>query len=460
MGTAVSEITHPPRKLPCISVCILDDDPAFAQSLEDAIRHFGHSAVTTTDPAKALDAIRRKRCQLALADIRMPAMGGFEFLTAAQGCDASVPIVLMTGFYSIDSAIEAIKLGAHDYLQKPFNLTRLRSLLDAVAQEGQSQDSAGEGDQVDRLLSHGIVGRSPRILKTFDLARRIAPHYSNVLLTGPTGTGKELLAQAIHQMSPVGKNPLTVYNCSTLVETLIETHLFGHEKGAFTGAIETRPGLFEVASGGTVVLDEIGEIPLAMQAKLLRLVQNREIQRVGSTEVRRVDLRLIVATNRDLRVEVEAGRFREDLFYRLSAIELRLPSLSERMEDVPMLIRHFCRNYSERYKKTIRGVSHEAQRILTRYDWPGNVRELENVLSYACIMAQSELVDVEDLPENLRTPNVLRVSQGSSPASLDEICERYVKQVVQQYDGDAVRAAKILGIGKTTIYRYLKRGHQ
>jgi two-component system, NtrC family, response regulator HydG len=460
MAATVSQIIGHSRRSPSISVCILDDDLFFAQSLKEAIGRIGHSATITSDPEHILENIRNQRCHLALADIRMPAMSGFEFLAAAQACDSNIPIVLMTGFYSIDSAIEAIKAGAHDYLQKPFDLARLRTLLDEVAEQGQRHSTEEQEDGAELLRSHGVVGKSSNLLKVFDLARRIAPHYANVLLTGPTGTGKELLARAIHTMSPVAKNRLTIYNCSTLVETLAESHLFGHERGAFTGAAETRLGLFEVASGGTVVLDEIGEIPLAMQAKLLRLVQNREIQRVGSADVRLVDLRLIVVTHRNLRAEVEAGRFREDLFYRLSAIELRLPGLSERMEDVPRLIKHFCRAFGDRYNKPIRGVTRETQQVMTRYLWPGNVRELENVLSYACMMAKSDLVSIEDLPENLGASSIHRRSQSGLPATLDEMCERYVKQVMQQCNGDALQAARTLGIGKTTVYRYMKRGQQ
>jgi len=457
MATAISRISQNSGKAASLSVYILDDDLDFAQSLQAAVRHFGHSAVVSSDPEFVLDSIRRKRCDVAIADIRMPAMGGLELLSRAQSLDCQVPVIMMTGFYSIDSAIEAIKLGAHDYLQKPFNLPRLRTVLDEIQKRQNSVQDHRTG--IDALRSHGFVGQSRGLLATFDLARRVAPHFENVLLTGPTGTGKELLAKAIHAMSPVSKQRISLYNCSTLVETLAESLLFGHERGAFTGAIESRPGLFEAAAGGTVMLDEIGEIPLSMQAKLLRIVQSREVQRLGSTEVHRVNVRLIAATNRDLRAEVEAGRFREDLFYRLSAIELRLPALRERMDDLPSLVKHFCRVYGDRYGKSVRGVSREVQHLLKRYHWPGNVRELENVISYGCMMAEHEVVGVCDLPGNIDFSGEGTGDVQGAPRTLDEVCERYVKQMMERFGGDALQTARALNIGKTTIYRYMKRGN-
>jgi DNA-binding NtrC family response regulator len=404
-----------------------------------------------------LDSVRRKRCELAIADIRMPNKDGLELLAEIQAIDSQVPVVLMTGFYSIDSAVEAIKNGAHDYLSKPFSLARLGSVLEAIAQRGGSSH-ADSMTRTKELQPYGIVGRSEQLLATFDLAKRVAPHFENVLVTGQTGTGKEVLAKAIHMMSPASEGPIIFYNCSTLVETLAESHLFGHERGAFTGATESRPGLFEAAHGGTVVLDEIGEVPPGMQAKLLRLVQNREVQRLGSTEVRHVDVRLIAVTNRDLKSEVRAGRFREDLFYRLSGIELCLPRLADRLEDIPMLVKHFCEKYSNRYSKAVRDVSREVLLLFKKYHWPGNIRQLENVISYGCMMATNELIRDRDLPNNIDFQASERGDFNGSPWTLDEVCERYVKDVMKRSGGDVAKTARVLNVGKTTIYRYLKRG--
>jgi transcriptional regulator with PAS, ATPase and Fis domain len=308
-------------------------------------------------------------------------------------------------------------------------------------------------------LFHGIVGRSPAMLEVFDLAKKIARHYTNALITGPTGSGKELVAHALHQMSPVSQERFAVCNCSALVDTLLESQLFGHVRGSFTGATETRPGLFEYANGGTVFLDEIGETSLQMQAKLLRVIQNREIQRVGSPEVRKVDVRLIAATNRDLRAEVLAGRFREDLFYRLSSIELRVPGLAERPGDIPILVQHFVKKYGETYGKPFQGLTRRAHIVLLQHDWPGNVRELENVIASAAITANSDFIDVGDLPEHLQRSRRQSASAATvwSPLPLDEVRSVHIQRVLEMCNGNRVRTAQVLGIGRTSLYRFLKR---
>jgi transcriptional regulator with PAS, ATPase and Fis domain len=279
-----------------------------------------------------------------------------------------------------------------------------------------------------------------------------------VLITGATGSGKELIAHALHHMSPVAGRRFAVCNCSAVMETLLESQLFGHVRGAFTGATDTRPGLFEYASGGTVFLDEVGETSLAMQAKLLRVIQNREIQRVGSPEVRSVDVRLIAATNRDLQAEVLAGRFREDLFYRLSTIQLHVPSLAERQDDIPLLVAFFVKKYSQLYQKPIRGLTHKAKAVLLRHAWPGNVRELENVIASAALVAPGEFIDVPDLPDHLQRP-AEREAAGTlwRPLPLEEVRKEHIQRMLKLCGGNRVRAAQLLGIGRTSLYRHLKR---
>jgi transcriptional regulator with PAS, ATPase and Fis domain len=300
------------------------------------------------------------------------------------------------------------------------------------------------------------------MVEVFEMVRKVARHYTNILLIGATGAGKELIAKSIHQMSPVSQQRFAVCNCSAMVDTLLESQLFGHMRGAFTGATETRPGLFEYANGGTVFLDEVGETSLPMQAKLLRVIQNREIQRVGSPEVRHVDVRLIAATNRDLRAEVLAGRFREDLFYRLSTIQIRVPNLAERLDDIPLLIQFFLKKYNEAYSKQIKGLTRRAQTVLHQHGWPGNVRELENVISCACLTSVNEFIDVDGLPENLQKPAAQNGRSGDTwrPLPLEEVRRRHIRRVLEACEGNRVRAAQMLGIGRTSLYRFLKRGEK
>ncbi|HEY4949582.1 MAG TPA: sigma-54 dependent transcriptional regulator [Candidatus Acidoferrales bacterium] len=434
----------------------MDDEPDHVELTSRRLEAAGFPLTGTTSTGEALQKVRSGTCRVVVADLKMPGMDGLAFLEKALQCDPGMYVILVTGYYAVDSAIEAIKHGAYDYLCKPIEYTRLLKTLDDLT------DSFTRGLQIrdleDKVLFHGIVGRSPAMLEVFELAKKIARHYTNALITGPTGSGKELVAHALHQMSPVAQERFAVCNCSALVDTLLESQLFGHVRGSFTGATETRPGLFEYANGGTVFLDEIGETSLQMQAKMLRVIQNREIQRVGSPEVRKVDVHLIAATNRDLRAEVLAGRFREDLFYRLSSIELGVPGLAERPGDIPILVQHFVKKYGETYGKPLQGLTRRAHIVLLQHDWPGNVRELENVIASAAITANSDFIDVGDLPEHLqRSRRHASAATGWSPLPLDEVRSVHIQRVLEMCNGNRVRTAQVLGIGRTSLYRFLKR---
>ena len=447
------------RKL--ISICVLDDEADHVEITMNKLAKIGFEAIGTTDPEQALSEVRTGNCRVVLADLKMPAMDGMAFLERAQQIDPGVYVILATGFYSVENAITAIKRGAYDYLCKPLDFARLEKSLDELAENfaRRSEIRHLEEKLFQNLHFKGIVGNSPAIIDVFEMARKIAKHYTNVLVTGPTGAGKELVARAIHDLSPVAQARFAVCNCSALVDTLLESQLFGHVRGAFTGATDTRPGLFEFANGGTVFLDEIGETSLQMQAKLLRVIQNREIQRVGSPEVKHVDVRLIAATNRDLRAEVLAGRFREDLFYRLSSIEIRVPGLADRSEDIPLLVQHFLKRYAEAYNKPLRGLTRRAQIVLLQHEWPGNVRELENVISSAAITATTDFLDIGDLPQHIQKPRLRMSASGGEwrPVPLDELRRAHIEKVLDSCNGNRVKAAHMLGIGRTSLYRFLKR---
>ena len=425
------------------------------------IKSMGYESVCTSSPEEALQLLQYGRCRVVLADVHMPGMDGYAFLDQALRNDPGIHVIIMTGEYTLESALEAVRRGATDFLPKPVDRVRLKRTLDDVAALYDQRRRVRELEEqlLKDLEFHGIVGKSPAMLEVFDFARKVARHYTNVLLNGATGTGKELVARAIHQISPVSQQKLAVCNCSALVDTLLESQLFGHMRGSFTGATDTRPGLFEFANNGTVFLDEVGETSLPMQAKLLRVIQNREIQRVGSPEVRQIKVRLIAATNRDLRAEVLAGRFREDLFYRLSSIQIRLPSLTERLEDIPLLVQFFLKKYNEAYGKNISGLTRRAQAVLLQHSWPGNVRELENVISSASITTGGDFIDLADLPEGLQHRGA-RSSTGDDwrPLSLEEMRKVHIHRVLDMCQGNRLRAAQVLGIGRTSLYRYLKGG--
>jgi len=447
-----------------LTVCVLDDEQGMVEMLQESLRCLGFSSIGTNDPHHAPDLIDQGRVRVVMSDIKMPGMAGLQFLEQALQHDPGVYVILMTGFYSLDNAIATIKRGAYDYIPKPVDRSRLKKSLDELSDSflRRKRIRSLEQQLLNDLEFHGIVGRSPAMIEVFEMVRKVARHYTNILLIGATGTGKELIAKSIHQISPVAQQRFAVCNCSAMVDTLLESQLFGHIRGSFTGATDTRPGLFEYANGGTVFLDEVGETSLPMQAKLLRVIQNREIQRVGSPEVRRVDVRLVAATNRDLRAEVLAGRFREDLFYRLSTIQIRVPSLSERLDDIPLLIQYFLKKYNTAYSKQIQGLTRRAQAVLLQHAWPGNVRELENVISCACLTSVNDFIDVDDFPENLQKPTGHDVHSKDAwrPLPLEEIRRQHIRRVLDACEGNRVRAAQLLGIGRTSLYRFLKRSEK
>jgi DNA-binding NtrC family response regulator len=378
-------------------------------------------------------------------------------LERALDLDPGLDVVILSASTSTEDAAEAMKKGAADYISKPVNLADLRARVGALVEEIRKRQRTLQLDHelLKAFSFEGLVGRSAQMLDIFDKIARFAPHFHTVLVTGPTGTGKELVARALHRRSPAVSGPFVTCNCSAIVETLFESELFGHVKGAFTGATRDRAGMFEAAHGGTLFLDEIGDMPLTTQAKLLRVLQNREIQRVGSPAVRRVDVRVVAATNRDLRDMVARREFREDLYHRLSMLELRLPSLAERKEDLPLLIRFFLERLSEEHNKRITGLTRRTQRVLALYDWPGNVRELENVLRHAFLMAPASAIDLRDLPEQF-----VRRQETPQPQeellSMEAVERRHARRVLERVGGNKMKAAKILGVSRATLYRLLE----
>jgi DNA-binding NtrC family response regulator len=452
-----------------IKLVAIDDTPESLELITEALSQDGLQIFTATDPENGLDIIYHEHPQIVLLDLVMPKMGGMEALDRIVAFDPSIEVILMTAHYSTESAVEAVKKGASDYLNKPVSIALLRDRIRKLMEQARQRQRALAVDS--ELLStcqfEEMVGRSPVMWEMFARIRRVAPHFRSALITGATGTGKELVARALHRLSPVSGGRYVVCNCSAVVETLFESELFGYVKGAFTGANADKMGLFEYAHNGTLFLDEIGDMPMNTQAKLLRVLQNQEVQRVGSLTPRKVDARVIAATNHDLKALISQNRFREDLYYRLSMVEIRTPPLSERKEDLALLEHHFIRKFSEQYQKPIRGLTQRAQIVLGRYAWPGNVRELENALGNACMMVMGEIIDVADLPENLRAQAPVPAAGGNSPAaasesetdlSLEEQERLLLVSALERAGGNQSQAARILRISRDRM-RYKMSKH-
>ena len=442
-----------------LKLLVIDDDPASLELVEAAVAQSGLEILTASKPKAGLELFMRTRPQVVLLDLVMPNVDGMQLLERITAVDPAADVILMTGHYSTESAVEAIQKGASDYLTKPIDVEKLRRKIGDLVTENQKRQRASELDQelLNTFQFEGMIGRNPLMLDVFAKIRRVAPHFRTVLVTGATGTGKELVAKALHRLSPVSASTLAVCNCSAIVETLFESELFGHVRGAFTGANQDKLGLFEYANHGTVFLDEIGEMPLAAQAKLLRLLQNQEIQRVGSPAVRHVDLRVIAATNRDLATLVAEKQFREDLYYRLCTVEISLPRLSDRQDDLALLEQYLLEKYSAQYRKRTPRFSARAQALLARYSWPGNVRELENVISNACMMAEGDVIEVADLPERLRTGTPPIAANPEELLPLEEVQRRHIMKVLDHVNGDKAKAAEILGVARGTVYAHLAK---
>ncbi len=442
---------------PSLRLVVIDDDPKNLKFVNFILANAGLEIHTASEPQEGLDLIRRLRPQIVLTDLVMPGVQGMELLQKIVEFDPGIDVILMTGYYSTESAVEAVQKGAADYFPKPFSPEKLRQRIGLIVEEAKrrQRSSTLENELLENFQFEGIIGRSPLMLDLFSKIRRVAPHFRSVLITGPTGAGKELVAKALHQLSGSGKRFVAV-NCSSITESLAESELFGHVKGSFTGANQDKVGVFEYADGGTAMLDEIGEMPLQMQAKLLRVLQNHEVQRVGSPAVTKVDVRVVAATNRDLHEMSRQGKFREDLYFRLSAVELKVPSLAERPEDLPLLERHFLKAFAAQYNKSVSGLTRRAQTVLARYPWPGNIRELQNVIEHACMMTESDVIDVRDLPERVQNQAAAANADYEVLMSIDQLERRHAQRVLDHVGGNKVRAAEVLGISRTHLYQLLK----
>jgi len=443
-------------------LAVLDDEQRMADIISMVLRREGYSVDTFTDPLAALAELEKQPFDLLLTDLRMPELDGVEVLRRAREILPELPIILITAHATVPTAIEAMRAGAFDYVEKPFDNTELKTLvkraLDVTRLSRENRYLRSE--LASRYSLDAVVAESAALREVFDRVRRAARSPSTVLVTGESGTGKELVARAVHYHSDRVGSPLVAANCKAFAESVFESELFGHEKGAFTGADRTRIGLFERAHGGTLLLDEIAEIGPDLQAKLLRVLQERRVTRVGGSEEREIDVRVVAATNRDLRAEVAAGRFREDLYFRLAVIPIHIPPLRERRDDILPLARHFLQRLTEALERGVHYWSDEVESALLTHTWPGNVRELENAIERGVVLARGDRLELDDL---LIEPDALEAGARVAPDGeglqdfLDREAAERIRAVLRETDGVRVDAARRLGIDRTTLYRLMRK---
>jgi len=445
----------------CFRILVVDDEATQRELVSGYLKKHGYEVMVAPDGERALELFRREPAELILTDQRMPNVSGLDLLKAARAINPEIYVIVMTAYGNVGSAVEAMQAGAADYLTKPLQLEELLHKVERVCERHRLYVENRElrEELQDRHRIEGIIGESGQMLEVTSLVRRVAPSEATVLIRGESGTGKELIAQAIHYASPRAAKPLIRVNCAALPENLLESELFGHEKGSFTGAVATRKGRFESADGGTLFLDEIGDLPLHLQAKLLRVLQEKEFERVGSSHPLKVDVRVLSATHRDLERLMTSGQFREDLYYRLNVVTIVLPPLRERRQDLPALMDYFLRRFAAKNGKTIRGFSHKAREALLRYDYPGNVRELENLIERAVVLTRDDVIDRGDLPLTLEESEIRDDKEPHLLAAVEGLERRMIKDALARAGGIQTRAAELLGITERALrYKLAKYG--
>ncbi|MFL5320404.1 MAG: sigma-54-dependent transcriptional regulator [Myxococcaceae bacterium] len=463
-------MTTPAAAAPKAKLLVVDDDKLVLRAVSEVLKRAGHEVVSMGDPLEALTIAKDPTIDAVVSDVRMPNMSGLDVLKAFKQAQPDVEVILMTGYATVDTAVEAVKAGAFHYLTKPFE--RIEDLTLVVSNALERRALKQRAERLQTALDakqhfEGIIGQSAPMMAVFKLVQAAAPSTATVLIQGESGTGKELVARAIHDRSPRRSQPFVGVNCSALTETLLESELFGHIKGAFTGAAGNKKGLFEAAHGGTLFLDEIGDVPLSTQVRLLRVLQEGEVKRVGATDSIAVDVRVVAATNVDLKAAMKEGRFREDLFYRLNVITLQLPALRDRPDDVILLATHFLHSYAGKLGKQLSGFSQDAQKLLTLYRWPGNVRELENAIERAVVLTQGDLLDVGDLPEDLKqsqkpasdtdflTLSHLPFAQAKA-LTVGAFERRYLSALLERCGNNITQSAIAAGMDRSNFRRLLK----
>ncbi len=441
-------------------ILVVEDERPALRNLEHVLKREGYEVQGTLSGSNALKLLEEQEFDLVLTDLRMEKVDGIEVLERSKRLYPDSEVIMITAYATIPSAVETMKKGAYDYIAKPFKLDDVRKVIKAALEKVQlRKENAQLREQLERFEGKvKIITQNPAVNSLMETARQIAPTDCNVLIMGESGTGKELFARYVHFMSQRAEGPFFAINCGSLNEELLSNELFGHEKGAFTGASERKKGLIEMASSGTLFLDEITEMSTAMQVKLLRVLQEKELLRLGATETVTVDVRIITATNRDIQEAIKEGHFRQDLYYRLNVVSLNIPPLAERKEDIPLLSQHFLRKYSTLMKKDVKEISEDVLSILMNYDFPGNVRELENIIERGVALANGRVIELAHLPEDLKALNVktFRRKDGNVP-TLEEQESSYIMWVLKEAGGNKTLASQMLGIDRVSLWRKIKK---
>ena len=438
-------------------ILIIDDEKNIREGLATALEMDGYNTAVAENGEKGLECVNKGDIDLVITDLRMPGISGEEVLQKITSEIPGLPVIVLTGHGSIDSAVSAMHSGAYDFLTKPLNLEHLSLVVKRALKNRELQI---QNKQLQEEISkskpfESIIGKSAEMQKIYQMIQKVAGSKASVLITGESGVGKELVAHAIHNLSPRKNNPLVIVNCSALSESLLESELFGHEKGAFTGAAARKRGRFELANGGTIFLDEIGEINQSIQVKILRVLQDKRFERVGGEETLEVDVRVIAATNRDLEEEIKKGNFREDLFYRLNVVHIHVPPLRDRKDDIPLLINEFMQEFAKENGKDIKNIDNHARAALYKYSWPGNIRQLKNCMESAVVMCSSDTITLNDLPPTIKSESSANSMQIPFGVTLEEAEKIIIQQTLAQNQGNKSKTAEVLGIGRKTLHRKL-----